>query len=351
MDASECSGLLKGDPDIAGIGVVSAIWITNFVAVIASAILWWFTTVKKISLTRSKLCQRVLACAFTISDTALITMLAIVCSSITLIKSEPDTSLYHVFIARCLAQNCTTGLFCSVPFYDYRTLKGYRGNWGTGVRVILYLCASIIWLYWTGLCIHEFRSKWHENTPSCFYNDNWVPGEYEQWMRLDLFWTPCAWAWYYLELWPMCEKYCRTTNAFVPEVPDRIKSNWQRYRDNVRDLGTGQSTTVKSMLSWAAICVFAIYILIEVVACLLVTLFVCPPSTAPWHNLFFFIWSVYDVSTVWRANKHIVVACPPGQYTSLQGNRNPEWDWGFGQLLPMFLLMLPALTLVDSFDE
>lgn len=74
------------------------------------------------------------------------------------------------------------------------------------------------------------------------------------------------------------------------------------------------------------------------------------PSTAPLTSLVFFAESVYDVKMVWQANRHIVVACPPGQDSSARGNSNPESDWGFGQLLPMFMLLLPILTVLDSLD-
>jgi hypothetical protein len=32
---------------------------------------------------------------------------------------------------------------------------------------------------------------------------------------------------------------------------------------------------------------------------------------------------------------------------SLQNNKNPEKNWGFGQLLPLLLLILPILQVLD----
>lgn len=340
--------MLKGDPDIAGTGVVSAVWAANAASIITGGTLWWLTTIKGKLPSNDKTCERVLRCAFALSDTAFITMLAVISSSIVLIKAKSDTSLYHVFIARCLAQNCQTGLFCSVPFYEYRTL-GNRRNIGAITRVVLYIFALILWVYWTTLCMDEFR-MWRPVMPSCFYNDTWIWGSYIGWMKVDLFWTPCAWIWYYLEAWQKCEALLRDTNAFVPGLSRRIQTNRKSLYDMRKSLNTSRNLVIALALWFAATCVSLIYTLADTVACLLVAFFVAPPSTAPLVNILTFVWSAYDVSTVWRSNKHLVTECPAGQYLSAQGNKNPEADWGFGQLLPMFLLLLPILTVLDSLD-
>ena len=94
-----------------------------------------------------------------------------------------------------------------------------------------------------------------------------------------------------------------------------------------------------------------VFVLLDAVLCLLVIVFIQPPSTAPCSNTFTFIWTVVDLSLVWKHNKHIVIECPSGgSQLSKMGNVNPESDWGFGQLLPMFLLLLPILTLLDSVE-
>ena len=52
------------------------------------------------------------------------------------------------------------------------------------------------------------------------------------------------------------------------------------------------------------------------------------------------------------ANAHIVVVNP--QYRperSFQNNDNPEHDWGFGQILPFVMLLLPILTALDYLES
>lgn len=278
MDHSWCSGLLKGDPDIAGTGVVSAIWLTSFASVVAGGILWYFTALKGESPNANETCQRVLRCAFMLHDTAFVTMLAVICSSIILIKSEPDTSLYHVFVARCLAQNCQNGLFCSVPFYEYRL--NYRTTVGDMTRVLLLILSLVLWLYWTILCITEFE-KWRPVTPSCFYDDSVTPGWYTTWMKFDLFWTPCGWTWYILEAWQRCEGFLKTTNAFVPKAPERIKNRWRRWYGYTKSFSRSRKLSVKSLIFFGALCSFGPYFIMDIMACLLVGIFVGPHQQLP----------------------------------------------------------------------
>ena len=61
---------------------------------------------------------------------------------------------------------------------------------------------------------------------------------------------------------------------------------------------------------------------------------------------------LYDVITARDANAHIVVANPPYRpETSFQNHDNPEDDWGFGEILPFVMLLLPILTAADYFTS
>ena len=75
-----------------------------------------------------------------------------------------------------------------------------------------------------------------------------------------------------------------------------------------------------------------------------------PASCAllPAQSAIYLWWDIYDVATARAANTHIVVVNP--QYRlgrSSQNNDNPEHDWGFGQILPFVMLLLPILTALD----
>ena len=110
-----CNGEIKGDPDIAGTGVVWAIFINVIVAIILSFILWIYVLFctpdvrlnvsnehpRWISALRDTLVMQ--------GDSQLISGLAIVIASLSNIYRDDETPLYHIFIARALADVCLTG--------------------------------------------------------------------------------------------------------------------------------------------------------------------------------------------------------------------------------------------------
>ena len=116
----ECSGEIKGDPDIAGTGVVVAIFINAIVAIILSNVLWiyvFFYTPhirlhvsnkhpRWISVLRDTLVMQ--------GDSQLISGLAIIITSLVNIPKDDETPLYHIFIARSLADICLTGHSASI---------------------------------------------------------------------------------------------------------------------------------------------------------------------------------------------------------------------------------------------
>lgn len=94
-------------------------------------------------------------------------------------------------------------------------------------------------------------------------------------------------------------------------------------------------------------CLVLFYALIEnvvlaiskLVLGLLIALTLFLPSTTPSPRQVFFAWHIYETHTARRANRNILVAFPMGsENVSLRNSRSPEDDWGFGQLLPFFLL-------------
>ena len=60
------------------------------------------------------------------------------------------------------------------------------------------------------------------------------------------------------------------------------------------------------------------------------------------------MWDIYDVYVVRKANADIIVGNPEYRMGKLfQNSDNPENDWGFGQILPFAMLLLPLLTALD----
>jgi hypothetical protein len=80
-----CQGELKGDPEVAGIGVVSSVFTTTLIATIFSWALWYLVLWKGQNTQNSRLYRALLKCAFVLADIQLATVLAITCSSIILI--------------------------------------------------------------------------------------------------------------------------------------------------------------------------------------------------------------------------------------------------------------------------
>jgi hypothetical protein len=86
----------------------------------------------------------------------------------------------------------------------------------------------------------------------------------------------------------------------------------------------------------------------------LIALALTTPFSAPLTALLFYIWSIFDIKWACDANQHILTALAAdagGSGGASSGSKNPENDWGFGQLLPWFLLLLPIMQLADIFAE
>lgn len=101
-------------------------------------------------------------------------MFALTCSSLILIYSDSETSLYHVFIARCLAQTNLAGLGSAFLFDTRR-----QGNWL--LRIGILGIVLLLYLYWTYVTIWEF-DHWTNSTPKCFFNESIVGGWFTYWM-------------------------------------------------------------------------------------------------------------------------------------------------------------------------
>ncbi|KAK6530285.1 hypothetical protein TWF694_003647 [Orbilia ellipsospora] len=326
-----CQGELKGDPDIAGVGVTTSIWITTAVTVVFSCWLWYLRIFRGEDM-RNKRYNTVLKCALMLGDIQLATALAIIIASIIIIHSDADTSLYHVFIARGLANTNLTGLGAALLF-DTRKQTNWR------IRLILLGICLTFFLYWTALSIVEFNG-WDSVTPKCFFNNSIIGFEFTDWMYFDIPMAIIGNMWIYLELFGGLEKTLADFDGWVLSLPVKASRVLISLRATARLTGPvhGIILFVTSIIQYLLFVIIAITI--------------GPPSTAPLWSIFYFIWNVYDVQTARASNRHILVVAPSGQKSvSLQGHVNPEDDWGFGQILPLLLLLLPLLQIFDAFTE
>jgi hypothetical protein len=264
---------------------------------------------------------------------------AITGASIVMIKAQGASSLYHIFIARCLANVNLAGHGAALIYGS-----GSRVNWD--LRLILMLLFMPVYLYWTWLSVGEFES-WDYRTPLCFRNDNYVGGKYTTWMLVDMIWVPPGYLVILMQRFKRSEDWVARFEKAMWHWPRNI---YQAVADATR-AACGEGARLGIVFTNVAL-VF-IYILAAFSYSLLLLgtfLVVTPPGMLPFSQLFFCFWAIYDEITVWNANASKVVAFPAGMpNASLQSNPNPERDWGFGQLLPLFLLLLPILQIADSF--
>lgn len=324
-----CHGQLKADPDIAGIGVVSSIWIMTGLAISVSWLLWVLAIFDGKTTLNSKFYRALTKFAFSLADIQLVTALAITTSSIILIIKDHETSLYHVYIARCLA-HCKFNGYGAALLFDTRS----QSNWTW--RVFLIACALILDTYWSMLSIKEFK-QWGRHTPRCFYNDSRVPLEYITWMYIDIVWQNVGCAWIFLEASGRFEAQLVRLNKYAIDLFKECGGECKKW------------LAPQSMVSFLYSVITAVW---KAVTLFIVSFSVCPPSTTPFTATILFAWNIYEVRRAQQSNKHILVASPAQNLNlSLYGNVNPEEDWGFGQLLPLFLLILPLMQIADIFTE
>lgn len=359
-----CQGELKGDPEVAGIGVVSSVFTTALIAIIFSWVLWYLALWEGKNTRNSKLYRAVLKCEFVLADIQLATALAIICSSIILILSSGETSLYHVFIARCLAQANFTGHGASFIFDIHK-----QSNWS--LRVNLYYSAIVLYLCWTIMCIEEWKIS-RLQTPRCFWNDSRLWGWYTTWLYIDIPWTIAGSLWifaeatgnlsYFLhELDSIMVEYLKESWVHLRSIPKNAKQIIYRHDRHDRYRSSRIHSSRNTLYEWfrtGYLVLFYAFIgnvvsaIGKLIVGSLIAVTLSPPSTIPFTSIWFFAWHIYDTDTARRANHDILVAFPVNsESVSLHNNLNPEDDWGFGQLLPFFLLIIPFLQMADIFAD
>ena len=115
-------------------------------------------------------------------DSQLISGLTIIIASLVNVCIDDETPLYHIFIARSLADICLTGHSANIIL-----LARTEHNWT--FRLGLLLCTIDLWEFWSYAAIERFQ-RWDGETLHCLENDSVIPGDYEHWIILSLAWMP-----------------------------------------------------------------------------------------------------------------------------------------------------------------
>ena len=312
-----CDGEIKGNPDIAGTGVVAAIFVNALVATILSLILWVYVFFyargvhleisqkhpRWVSMLRDTLIMQ--------GDSQLISDISIIIASLVNIHMDDETPLYHIFISRGLADVALTGYTSTIVL-----LPRTDHNWI--FRLGLVVCTVILYEYWSYIAIERFR-RWDSKTPHCLENSNIVPGEYHHWIIYSMFVIS-------LDYLPLCLNKSETGLRWIESFERQVLAIPGVLVRQAKEVF--QCRSVEAFLSHAA------FFLCSTLICLLLLVFALfiPSSCTllPAQAVLFTAWSLYDVTIARAANAHIVVSNPtyrPGM--SFQNNANPEYDWGF----------------------
>ena len=194
-------------------------------------------------------------------DSQLISGLAIIIASLINMRKDEDTPLYHIFIARALADVCLTGHAAAI-INVYPT----RHNWT--FRLILVFIAVVLWEYWSWLAIDRFR-RWNWQTPHCFENTNIIPGEYEGWIAFSLVWMPLGYGTLYLSLWEPGRELTDIFEAVIVGFPRCVARQFRetyeswlypRFRFSVTEILKKSFYAAVSLVGCIFFLVFAILI-------------------------------------------------------------------------------------------
>ena len=319
--------------------IAAANWATSAVALMLSFLLWYWTFVLPLDRAKSRAFRIARDAIVAIGDTQLLMATGITIASLIMIKAEGASSLYHIFIARCLTGVNIAGQGAAIIYGS-----GSRFNWD--LRLGLMVAFIPLYLYWTAICIEEFE-KFDYQTPHCFKNENFVGGRYTTWMKVDLMWMPPGYAVVLMQRFERSRDWVDGFDTHLRLWPVEIYKN---VKDAHRAAGRRPTLVTKAVANIILISFYIFLALLYLALVILTFVAISPPSVLPFSQLFFFLWAVYDEITVWNSNAPSVVACPSGlPHVSLQSNQNPEHDWGFGQILPLLLLLLPILQISDLF--
>ena len=275
-----------------------------------------------------------------LGDAQLVTGLAIIIASLVNMIKDDETPLYHIFVARGLADVSLAGHSAtSVLIYPRRD-----HTWPFLMRLGLIAATVVLWEYWSWLALERF-DRWDWVTPHCLENNNRVPGDYDDWIAFSLVWMPIGYSTLLLNVWDDGRYIVDRFEDAVTGGPGVALERFTDFFDSL-DFSGGTShflaSLQKLMIAIATTVIVAIFLAFAVIM---------PASRVLMlpQSIISFPWDAYDVYIAREANAHIIVVNPkyrPGK--SFQNNDNPEHDWGFGQILPLVMLLLPILATFDA---
>ena len=184
-----------------------------------------------------------------LGDTQLVTGLAVMIASSVNILTDEDTPLYHIFVARSLADVALVGHAAAV-IQVYPT----KHNWAA--RLFLVTVAVALWQWWTTIAIERFRG-FQENdyannvTPVCFENNNVFGLDYTTWMYISLAWMPIGYSTLYLALWSRGRRLTDGFEELITSWPENMGQHLKKLKDageNFSSVGDLTRMVVRAIL-------------------------------------------------------------------------------------------------------
>ena len=326
--------------------IVSAIFVNAAVTIVISASLWIYTYLHlhkdQLDLSRHppKWVQIVKSVLVMQGDSQLIGILAIIITSLINIKSTVAIPLYHTFIARSLVDVALTGHAAAIV-HIYPT----QHHWG--FRLVLFVMTMLLWQWWGWLALQNIRVS-NRKGDHCFEGTNGLPGEYTTWFWMSLIWTPAVYLILYLNLWESGRKFTNRFEEVITTGPNFLKETIAlRFKTLAKSSASRNSTN--PLKDFVISIGFAMIILLSWTISLIL-----PASRLlnPVQCVVSFIWDAYDVWVLREANARVIYEHPekPPSPPFLRTVDDPENHWGFGQTLPFVMLLFPILSALDIFN-
>ncbi|MCJ1465578.1 hypothetical protein MMC07_004197 [Pseudocyphellaria aurata] len=340
-----CAGQVRGDSDIASVGVVSAIFVNAVITFLTSALLWTYIYVylrkDQLDLSRQppKWVQIVKSVLVVQGDSQLIGALAIIITSLIRFKTTVEIPLYHTFIARSLVDIALTGHAAAIV-HVYPT----QHHWG--LRLVVFATTMLLWQWWGLLVLQNFRTS-NQRGDHCFEDSNGLLVDNTTWIWMSLFWTPVAFIVLYLNLWEGGRSLTDRLEEVIVTGPRYLRRTVSlRFRTLINSFADPDSTD--ALRNFVISIGFAMVILISWTFALIL-----PASRVlnPVQLLISFIWDAYDVWVLREANARVVYEHPEKPPSSpFLAVDDPEDHWGFGQTLPFVMMLFPILSALDAFN-
>jgi hypothetical protein len=279
----------------------------------------------------------------TLCDLNLVTSLGLIISSLSKIAQDNQYPLYHIFLARSLANLAILGHNASS--FVYKKMRSCK-KWSLYLRWFLSAVAVVLYLCWSAITLHRFEA-WESRdgrsyTPECFSTHRYtfpMPGSMSFWIWVNIFWIPSGYIW--ILAYPFSDVI---HNALVGL--DDLTVWMLRKLSETKFAVSNPRRTLKKVLS-LALQVAQVLLMVALVALwfhlnLLLPADLVTPIT---YFVFGIAWNGYDICAIKRSNLNAVVGVL--QTASPAESTNPETEFGIGQILPIIMILQVVLSLLD----